>query len=195
MTRPPEVPLEALLTSTVVVALAEMGDKTQLLAFSLAARYRKPWTVMAGIFVATVLNHGLAASAGGWVAAHVGAKLMAWILGISFIAFGIWTLVPDTLEEKERPQRFGPFLTTTVLFFLAEIGDKTQLATIALGARFVDPVQVTMGTTLGMLLADGLAVGVGSTLPDKIPLVWLRRVAAALFLILGIVTLVGALRA
>ena len=183
-----------LLTCTLVVALAEMGDKTQLLAFSLAARYRKPWTILLGILLATVLNHGLAASAGGWVAAHVSPKLMAWGLGISFLAFGIWTLIPDTLDEDRKAPRWGPFLTTAILFFLAEIGDKTQLATIALGAKYQDAATVTAGTTLGMVIADGLAVALGSRLPKLIPLVWLRRAAAALFLVLGVIAIVGALR-
>lgn len=185
--------MEAIFTSTLVVTLAEMGDKTQLLAFSLTARYRRPWTILLGILIATVLNHALAASVGGWVAATLGPTVMAWILGISFLAFGVWTLIPDTLDDDQKPSRWGPLVTTTVLFFLAEIGDKTQLATIALGARYQALALVTMGTTAGMLIADGLAVALGSRLPDLVPLHWLRRVAAALFVGLGLLTLAGAM--
>ena len=119
-----------------LVALSEMGDKTQLLAFSLATRYRRPWVVMAGILVATILNHGLASTVGTWVSGHVPARVMAGVLGATFIGFGLWTLKPDTLDADARPDRFGPFLTTTVLFFLAEMADKTQLATVALAASY-----------------------------------------------------------
>jgi putative Ca2+/H+ antiporter (TMEM165/GDT1 family) len=169
-----------------------MGDKTQLLAFSLASRYRRPWVVMAGILSATVLNHLLAAAAGSWISAHVPPRVMAGVLGATFVGFGLWTLRPDTLDEDARPPRFGPFLTTTVLFFLAEMGDKTQLATVALAAEYRSVVRVTIGTTLGMLASDGLAVFLGERFAQRVPMAWLRRAAAALFFAFGAVSLWGA---
>jgi putative Ca2+/H+ antiporter (TMEM165/GDT1 family) len=187
------VTLETIGSSFLLVAASEMGDKTQLLAFSLAARYRRPWTVMGGILLATVLNHALAASAGSWIASQVPPRLMAAVLGVTFIAFGLWTLKPDTLDEARAPDRFGPFLTTTVLFFLAEMGDKTQLATVALAARYASVVAVTIGTTAGMLAADGLAVFVGERLATRVQMRWVRMAAAALFFAFGAVALAGAL--
>jgi putative Ca2+/H+ antiporter (TMEM165/GDT1 family) len=181
-------------SSFALVVAAEMGDKTQLLAFSLASRYRRPWAVMAGILVATVANHGLASSVGVWIAAHVPARVMALVLAASFIVFGIWTLRPDTLEGSERPSRFGPFLTTALLFFLAEMGDKTQLATVALAARFGSVVLVTIGTTLGMLVADGLAVLLGDRLASRVQGRWLRIAAALLFFAFGAASLWAALK-
>jgi putative Ca2+/H+ antiporter (TMEM165/GDT1 family) len=179
---------EALGSSFALVAVSEMGDKTQLLAFSLAGRFRRPWVVMAGILVATIANHALASSVGVWIAGHVSPRVMAGVLAATFIVFGIWTLKPDTLDEPDRPSRFGPFLTTVVLFFLAEMGDKTQLATVALAARFHDLVSVTAGTTLGMLLADGLAVAVGDRLAARVQGRWVRIVAASLFFVFGILS-------
>jgi putative Ca2+/H+ antiporter (TMEM165/GDT1 family) len=187
--------LETLLGSFALVALSEMGDKTQLLAFSLATRYRRPWVVMAGILTATVLNHALAATAGTWVAAQVPPRVMAGILGAIFIAFGLWTLRPDTLEGDGRPDRFGPFLTTTILFFLAEMGDKTQLATVALAARYGSIALVTFGTTLGMLASDGLAVFLGDRFAEKVELRFVRWAAAAAFFAFGAVSLWGTLPA
>jgi putative Ca2+/H+ antiporter (TMEM165/GDT1 family) len=184
--------LEIIGSSFLLVAASEMGDKTQLLAFSLAARYRRPWTVLGGILVATILNHALAATAGSWVAAQIPPRLLAGVLGASFIAFGLWTLKPDTLDEARAPDRFGPFLTTTVLFFLAEMGDKTQLATVALAARYGSVVAVTLGTTAGMLAADGLAVFLGERLAARVQLRWVRLAAAALFLAFGAVALAAA---
>jgi len=184
--------LETIGSSFLLVAASEMGDKTQLLAFSLAARYRRPWTVLGGILLATVLNHLLAASAGNWVAHQVPPRLLAAVLGATFIAFGLWTLKPDTLDEARGPDRFGPFLTTTVLFFLAEMGDKTQLATVALAAQFDSVVAVTVGTTAGMLAADGLAVLLGERLAARVQMRWVRLVAAALFFAFGAVALVAA---
>jgi len=184
--------LETIGSSFLLVAASEMGDKTQLLAFSLAARYRRPWTVMGGILLATVLNHALAASAGSWISAQVPPRAMAAILGASFIAFGLWTLKPDTLDEVRAPDRFGPFLTTTVLFFLAEMGDKTQLATVALAARFGSVVAVTIGTTAGMLAADGLAVFLGERLATRVQMKWVRATAAALFFAFGALALAAA---
>ena len=171
-----------------------MGDKTQLLAFSLATRYRRPWVVMAGILTATVLNHLLAAYAGSWVSAHVPPRMMAGVLAATFIGFGLWTLKPDTLDADARTDRFGPYLTTTLLFFLAEMGDKTQLATVALAAEYRSVVRVTIGTTLGMLASDGLAVFVGERFAQRVPMQWLRRAAAALFFVFGGFSLWAALR-
>jgi putative Ca2+/H+ antiporter (TMEM165/GDT1 family) len=184
--------LETIGSSFLLVAASEMGDKTQLLAFSLAARFRRPWTVMGGILLATILNHALAATAGSWIAAQVPPRVMAGVLGATFIAFGLWTLQPDTLDDARAPDRFGPFLTTTILFFLAEMGDKTQLATVALAAQFGSVVAVTVGTTAGMLLADGLAVFLGERLATRVQLRWIRVAAASLFFAFGVVALVAA---
>lgn len=175
----------AVLSSFLLVAVSEMGDKTQLLAFSLAARFKKPWTVMAGILVATLLNHALASWAGEWISRVVRPDVMAYVLGASFIGFGVWTLFPDRLEESNQKHRFGPFATTAVLFFLAEMGDKTQLATIALGARFQSALAVTAGTTLGMLTTDGLAVFLGEAIAERVQMKWIRRSAAILFFLFG----------
>ncbi|WP_224362317.1 TMEM165/GDT1 family protein [Hyalangium versicolor] len=186
--------MEAIVSSFLLVAASEMGDKTQLLAFSLVTRFRKPWAVMAGILVATLANHALASSVGTWVSTHVPHRVMAAILAVTFIGFGLWTLKPDTLEESEKPPRFGAFLTTVVLFFLAEMGDKTQLATVAMAARYQNVVQVTAGTTLGMLFSDGLAVFLGEKLASRVQMKWLRWIAAALFFVFGAVSLWAAIR-
>ena len=186
--------IEAIVSSFLLVAASEMGDKTQLLAFSLASRFRRPWTVMAGILVATVLNHALASSLGSFISANVPPRVMAGILAATFIGFGAWTLKPDTLDEEAGPGRFGPFLTTAVLFFLAEMGDKTQLATVALAAQFRSVVMVTAGTTLGMLASDGLAVFLGDRLASKVQMRWVRWVAASLFFLFGAAALWTALR-
>jgi putative Ca2+/H+ antiporter (TMEM165/GDT1 family) len=183
----------ALWTSFLVVALAEMGDKTQLVALALAARYRRAWTIMAGILIATTLNHALAATAGVWIARRLPPAALAWALAIAFIAFGIWALAPADTPETREASRWGPLLTTIVVFFLAEMGDKTQLATIALGARFASATWVTAGTTLGMLAADGAAVFGGSYVGRLVSPAMLRRIAAALFLVLGLATLAAAL--
>lgn len=186
--------LEAVVSSFLLVAASEMGDKTQLLAFSLATRFRKPWAVMAGILVATLANHALASSVGSWISTHVPDRVMAAVLGVTFIGFGLWTLKPDTLEESGKPPRFGAFLTTTILFFLAEMGDKTQLATVAVAARYQAVVLVTMGTTLGMLVSDGLAVFLGEKLAGRVQMKWLRWFAAGLFFLFGAVSLWSAVR-
>ena len=186
--------MEAIVTSFLLVAVSEMGDKTQLLAFSLASRYRRPWVVMAGILVATILNHALAASLGTWVSEHVPPRVMAGILAATFIGFGFWTLKPDTLEESKGPSGFGPFLTTTLLFFLAEMADKTQLATVALAARYQSVVLVTIGTTLGMLASDGLAVFLGEKLAQRVSMKGIRMVAAGLFFLFGGLSAWAALR-
>ena len=171
----------ALGSSFGLVLVSEMGDKTQLLAFSLAGRFRRPWAVMAGILVATIVNHALASTVGVLVASRISPRVMATVLAVTFFVFGLWTLRSDTLDETHRPSRFGPFLTTVALFFLAEMGDKTQLATVALGARYHDAVSVTLGTTAGMLVSDGLAVAVGDRLASRVQGRWVRVVAATLF--------------
>ena len=185
---------EATFSSFMLVAASEMGDKTQLLAFSLASRFRRPWTIMAGILLATLANHALASSVGVWISAHIPARVMAGILAATFIGFGLWTLRPDTIEENEKPSRFGPLLTTIVLFFLAEMGDKTQFATIALGARYHSAATVTLGTTLGMMASDGLAVFLGDRLAAKVRGRWLRIIAACLFFLFGIASAWSAIR-
>lgn len=181
--------MNALLTSTAIVALAEMGDKTQLLAFTLAARFQRPWPVLGGILAATILNHGLAATFGATLASWLGPQVLRWVVGLSFLGFAVWTLVPDQDEDVAERPGWGPFATTAILFFVAEMGDKTQLATVALGARFQAVVAVTCGTTLGMMIADGAAVVLGTRLPTLIPMHWMRRLAATLFAAFGLITL------
>jgi putative Ca2+/H+ antiporter (TMEM165/GDT1 family) len=179
--------VEALFTSLGMVAFAEMGDKTQLLSFVLAARFRgKAWLIIAGIFAATVFNHALAALAGDWFARAVNPDVLRWILGLAFLAFACWALVPDSLDEAEQSApKYGAFLTTLVMFFFAEMGDKTQLATVALGAQYANLAGVTMGTTLGMMAANIPAVLLGDTLCKRFPLSKMRFVAAGLFAIFG----------
>lgn len=167
-----------------------MGDKTQLLALVLASRFKKPWTIMAGILVATLLNHALASWAGGWVSTLVQPQTLNWILAGIFFAFAGWILIPDKDEELKQSSRYGAFITTTVAFFLAEMGDKTQLATVALGAQFAQPLLVTMGTTAGMLVADGIAVFFGEALTQKVSMKWIRLSAAFLFAAFGVVLLI-----
>jgi putative Ca2+/H+ antiporter (TMEM165/GDT1 family) len=185
--------VEAFIASLGMVSLAEMGDKTQLLSFVLAARYAgRHWPISAGIFVATIANHLCAAFVGDWVAARVSADIMRWSLGITFLAFAAWALIPDTLDEdKQQTARYGAFLTTLVLFFLAEMGDKTQLATVALGAKFANLAAVTLGTTLGMMVANVPAVLIGEKLARKFPLSRMRFVAAAFFAVFGLLILLG----
>ena len=186
--------LQTLLVSTGVVALAEIGDKTQLLALVLAAKYRKPVPIILGIFVATLLNHALAGMVGAWVAAAVGPEAMRWILGVSFIAMAAWILVPDKVDDGEAaasPQH-GVFLATLVAFFLLEMGDKTQIATVALAAQYASLWAVVAGTTLGMMIANVPAVLLGEVAATKLPMRLVRGIAAALFLSLGILVLAGA---
>ena len=187
-------PVEAFLVSTGIVALAEMGDKTQLLAFVLAARFKKPLPIVAGIFAATAVNHGLAGALGAWITTVLGPRILRWVLGLSFIAMAVWTVIPDKIEEEEAraARRFGVFGATLVTFFLAEMGDKTQLATIAMAAHYGTPAVVVVGTTLGMLIADVPAVFVGDRLSAKVPMRLVHLVAAALFALLGVATLTGA---
>ncbi|PLK26426.1 TMEM165/GDT1 family protein [Novosphingobium sp. TH158] len=188
--------LEALLTSTAVVALAEIGDKTMLLAIVLAARLRAPWQIVAGIFVATILNHALAALVGREVAGLVESQGFRIAVALGFIAMAAWTLVPDKLDDDEDAavrQRGGAFLTTLVSFFFVEIGDKTQVATIALAAHYRDVLTVAAGTTLGMMIANVPAVFLGEELVKRVSLKGARIAAAALFLVLGLWQLASAL--
>lgn len=182
--------VQTLASSFGLVAASEMGDKTQLLAFALATRFKKPWAIMGGILTATLLNHGLASWGGAWVSAHTPEMVLRIGLALTFIGFGIWILFPDKDEGGPKESRWGAYATTTVTFFLAEMGDKTQLATIALGARFGSFWMVTLGTTLGMLFSDGLAVLLGEKFAHKIPMTWVRRFAAALFILFGLVILI-----
>ena len=186
--------MESLLVSTGVVALAEIGDKTQLLAFILAARFKKPVPIILGILAATVVNHGLAGALGAAITAVVSAEMMRWALGLSFLGMAVWTLIPDKIEDEETQiaQRFGVFGATLITFFLAEMGDKTQIATVALAAHYAAPVMVVIGTTLGMLIADVPAVFVGDKLAAKIPMKLVHSIAAAIFAALGAATLLGA---
>jgi putative Ca2+/H+ antiporter (TMEM165/GDT1 family) len=178
---------EALLVSTGVVTLAEMGDKTQLLAFLLAARFKKPLPIIVGIFIATILNHGLAGALGTWITSLLSPETLRWVLGFSFLGMAIWTLIPDKIDEEEQPSTasYGVFLTTLITFFLAEMGDKTQIATVALAANYSAPFTVVAGTTLGMLLADVPAVFLGNSFAKRLPLKIIHMVAAVIFAILG----------
>jgi Ca2+/H+ antiporter, TMEM165/GDT1 family len=186
--------LESLLISTGVVALAEIGDKTQLLAFILAARFKKPLPIIAGILTATIVNHALAGALGAWITATVSPAVLRWVLGVSFLGMAAWTLIPDEIEDEETKlaKGLGIYGATVVTFFLAEMGDKTQLATVALAAHYGQPVLVVIGTTLGMLLADVPAVLVGGKLSAKIPMRLVHSIAAAIFAALGLATLLGA---
>jgi putative Ca2+/H+ antiporter (TMEM165/GDT1 family) len=182
--------MEALYQSFGIVLASEMGDKTQLLALVLALRFKKPLIVMLGILIATLLNHGLATALGGWIGSQVSEDHLKIGLSIIFIAFAVWVLVPDKIDEEEsKTKNYGnasALVTTIILFFLAEMGDKTQLATLALGAKFQAPIMVTVGTTLGMLVADGLAVVFGERLIKVIPMTAIRIISAILFAGFGI---------
>ncbi len=186
--------MESLLVSTGVVALAEIGDKTQLLAFLLAARFKKPWPIVLGILVATVVNHGLAGALGAWITASVSPAMLRWGLGLSFLGMAVWTLIPDKIEDEETQvaQRFGVFGATLITFFLAEMGDKTQIATVAMAAHYSTPLLVVVGTTLGMLIADVPAVFAGDKLASRIPMKLVHGIAAGIFALLGVATLLGA---
>jgi Ca2+/H+ antiporter, TMEM165/GDT1 family len=178
--------LEAFFTSTLLVALAEIGDKTQLLSFVLAAKLRRPYPIMMGIFAATLLNHALAASIGAWLASLISPQALNWIVGLSFIGFGLWALKPDTLDGDPHIFSAGVFVTTLIAFFIAEMGDKTQLATVALAARYDALVLVVLGTTLGMMLANAPAVWIGKALAHRINMKWMRWFAAASFVLMGL---------
>ncbi len=183
--------MESLWLSTGVVALAEIGDKTQLLAFILAARFRKPLPIIAGILCATLVNHGLAGAFGAWITAVISPEIMRWVLGLSFIGMAVWTMIPDEIEEEETQvaKHLGVFGATLITFFLAEMGDKTQIATVALAAHYGAPLMVVIGTTLGMLIADVPAVFVGNKFAAKIPMKLVHSIAAAIFAIMGLLTL------
>jgi putative Ca2+/H+ antiporter (TMEM165/GDT1 family) len=186
--------MEAFLISTGVVALAEIGDKTQLLALVLAAKFRKPVPIILGILAATLVNHAMAGVAGAWISAAIGPVAMRWILGISFIAMAAWTLIPDKLDDegdRDKAPRFGVFGTTLVAFFLLEMGDKTQIATVALAAKYSSLVAVVAGTTLGMMLANVPAVLLGEVAAKKLPMKVVHRIAAGIFFVLGVSVLLG----
>ena len=172
--------MESFYIPTLIVALAEIGDKTQLLALLLAARYRRPLPIIWGIVVATLANHAAAGAVGNWVSSLVSPSVLSWVLAASFAAVALWTLVPDKLEEDEasRGRRFGPFVATLIAFFLAEMGDKTQVATVMLAAQYPDFMLVIIGTTLGMLIANVPVVLAGNFAADRMPLTLIRRIAA-----------------
>ena len=182
--------MEAFLVSTGVVALGEMGDKTQLLAMLLAVKFRRPVPIILGIFVATVANHAMAGAVGDWVAHAMGPDVLRWVIGVSFIAMAAWMLIPDKIDENETARvRFGVFGTTVITFFLAEMGDKTQIATVALAARYTDLVAVVAGTTLGMMISNVPAVFMGEKIAQKVSMKLVHGIAAAIFVVLGMLTL------
>ena len=184
--------MDAFLVSTGIVALAEIGDKTQLLAFILAAKFRRPMPIIGGILLATLVNHGFAGAIGSWLTSLVAPGVMRWVLGVSFIAMALWTLVPDKFDEKEaRFARLGVFGTTLIAFFFAEMGDKTQIATVALSAQYKTFLPVVAGTTLGMMIANVPAVILGNRIAKRIPVKLVHTVAAIIFAALGVATLAG----
>ena len=187
--------MSAFVISTGIVALAEIGDKTQLLAFILAAKFKKPIPIIFGILIATLVNHGLAGAIGEWLTSLATPQTMGLILGVSFIAMALWTLIPDKFDEADaKLAHFGIFGTTLVAFFLAEMGDKTQVATVALAAKYQTLLPVVAGTTLGMMIANVPAVFVGKQIAQKMPVKLVHSIAAAIFAVLGMVTLVGTLK-
>lgn len=183
--------MEALFTSMGVVALAEIGDKTQLLAFVLAARFKKPLPIIAAILCATLVNHGLAGALGAWITSMLTPEVLRWVVGVSFLGMAVWTMIPDKIEDEEThvANHLGVFGATLVTFFLAETGDKTQIATVAMAAHFPNPLMVVIGTTLGMLIADVPAVFVGDRFSKKIPMKLVHSIAAVIFAIMGVLTL------
>lgn len=188
--------MEGFLVSTGVVALGEMGDKTQLLAIVMAARFRRPLPIILGILVATLLNHAAAGAVGGWVARLLGPDVLRWVIGLSFLGMAGWMLIPDKIDDLgQQPGRFGVFGSTAIAFFLAEMGDKTQIATVALAARYTDVVAVVLGTTLGMMIANVPAVLLGERIARRVSMPVVHAIAAAIFAVLGVLTLldVGAL--
>lgn len=185
--------MESFLVSTGIVALAEIGDKTQLLAFILAAKFRRPVPIIVGILLATIANHGFAGALGAWITSLVAPGTLRWVLGLSFVGMAVWTLIPDKFDEEEaKLARFGVFGTTLVAFFLAEMGDKTQVATVALAAQYHAFVPVVLGTTLGMMVANVPAVLLGDRIADRMPVRLVHMIAAAIFAVLGAATLLGA---
>ncbi|WP_397475565.1 TMEM165/GDT1 family protein [Pusillimonas sp.] len=185
--------MQAFFVSTGVVALAEIGDKTQLLAFILAARFMRPWPIIAGIACATLLNHGLAGVLGAWIPSVVQPSTLRWLLGFSFIAMAVWVLIPDRIDDDHTPSagRLGVFGATVVAFFLAEMGDKTQVATVALAANYASVTSVVLGTTFGMLVANVPAVLLARKFVERVPMNLVHGIAAFIFLVLGILTLSG----
>lgn len=185
--------MQTLLLSTGVVALAEIGDKTQLLAFILATRFKKPVPIILGILCATIINHALAGAVGAWITTAISPQALRWILGVSFIAMAVWTMIPDKIDDDETQlgRKFGVFGATLVTFFLAEMGDKTQLATVALAAKSAFPIEVVIGTTLGMMIADVPAVILGKKLGQRVSMKLVHTIAACIFLALGVATLLG----
>ena len=185
--------MEAFLVSTGIVTLAEMGDKTQLLALLLAARFRKPWPIVWGILIATLANHALAGAVGAWVTTFLGPTVLRWTLGVSFIAMALWMLIPDKLQEGEvsKTPRFGVFATTVAAFFLAEMGDKTQIATGMLAAQYNAYFAVVAGTTLGMMLANAPVVWLGERITRRAPIRAVNVTSALIFLVLGLFALLG----
>lgn len=185
--------MESFLVSTGIVALAEIGDKTQLLVFILAAKFRRPVPIIVGILLATIANHGFAGALGAWITSLVAPGTLRWVLGLSFVGMAVWTLIPDKFDEDEaKLARFGVFGTTLVAFFLAEMGDKTQVATVALAAQYHAFVPVVLGTTLGMMIANVPAVLLGDRIADRMPVRLVHMIAAAIFAVLGAATLLGA---
>ncbi len=184
--------MEAFLVSTGIVALAEIGDKTQLLAFLLAAKFRRPLPIVAAILAATLFNHAFAAAIGTWITSLLGPDVLRWVLGISFLAMAVWILIPDKLDDDDaRLAKYGVFLTTFIAFFLAEMGDKTQIATVALAAKYHAFFWVVAGTTLGMMLANVPAVYLGDRIAGRMPVTLVHRIAAVIFAVLGVATLMG----
>jgi len=184
-----ETNMESLFVSTGVVALAEIGDKTQLLAVMIAARFKRPVPIILGILCTTIVNHGLAGALGAWITATASPEGLRWVLGASFLGMAAWTMIPDKIEEETQvARRFGVFGATLITFFLAEMGDRTQIATVAMAAHYANPFLVVVGTTLGMLFADVLAVFVGEKLAAKIPMKLGHSIAAAIFALLGVAT-------
>lgn len=188
--------MEAFLISTGIVGLAEIGDKTQLLAFVLAAKFRRPVPIVLAIFIATIVNHAFAAAIGSWITGMLGPDLLRWVLGVSFLVMAAWTLIPDKLDEDDaKLAKYGVFFTTLLAFFMAEMGDKTQVATVALAARYDSMLAVVLGTTCGMMLANVPAVYLGDRIAGRIPLRLVHGIAALVFALLGLATLLGAGRA
>lgn len=188
----PERSMESFLVSTGIVALAEMGDKTQLLSFLLAAKFRRPFPIIFGILVATLANHAFAGAIGGWITTVIGNDALRWILGLSFLGMAVWVMIPDKLDDDgEKTVRFGVFGATVIAFFLAEMGDKTQIATVALAAKYADVYMVVLGTTLGMMVANVPAVLLGNRILQAISLKVVHAIVAVIFLILGILTLLN----
>ena len=182
--------IEIFFNSLLLVFAGEMGDKTQLLSLILVVRYKKPWTILAGVTVATILNHALASWLGGYLSALINPLTLKWVLAAIFFAFALWILIPDKEGEVTTGNRYGAFFTTLIAFFLAEMGDKTQLATVALGARYDSVVLVTLGTTVGMVASNALAVFMGERFLKKVPMKWVRIIACVLFMLFSLAILV-----